>query len=155
MTATTVVNLRHEPCDVKICRKKDGTIPEPPEHGCFGNPFRLRKENDDAERESVCDMFELYFLGKIVEPVFRTAVLSLKGKTLGCFCKPKRCHGDTIALYLQVSDEIEKYVEKYGEKARRLLTSSLMFAAEREPKWDVKLDYDDYIANIMEKIVFD
>jgi hypothetical protein len=28
------------------------------------------------------------------------AVRELRGKVLGCYCKPKRCHGDIIAEYV-------------------------------------------------------
>ena len=31
-----------------------------------------------------------------------TNVVKLKGKTLGCFCKPYPCHGDIIAEYLNL-----------------------------------------------------
>ncbi len=34
-------------------------------------------------------------------------VLALKGKTLGCHCKPAACHGDVIAEYLNVLDDGE------------------------------------------------
>jgi len=30
----------------------------------------------------------------------------LAGKTLGCFCKPKRCHGDFLV------EQVKKYLEK-------------------------------------------
>ena len=30
------------------------------------------------------------------EPELRKELLNLKGKNLGCWCKPERCHGDTL-----------------------------------------------------------
>lgn len=102
---TTVVNLRLEKCDVKICRGKDGKIPQPPEYGCFGNPYFLKNKDDDLERAEVIEKYRLYFEKRIQEPAFREAILSLKGKKLGCFCKqPDKevaCHGDIIAEWLE------------------------------------------------------
>ena len=101
---TTVVNLRLEKCDVKICRGKNGIIPPPPDYGCFGNPYFLKNKDDEQERSDVVEKYRSYFKKKILEPAFREAVLSLKGKKLGCFCKqPDKevaCHGDVIAEWL-------------------------------------------------------
>lgn len=94
---TTVVNFRKEKCDVKICRKPDNSIPDPPELGCFGNPYSEKKYG----RERCIALFEEYFLKRVEEDkAFREAVLSLKGKRLGCFCKPLACHGDVIKQWL-------------------------------------------------------
>lgn len=99
---TIVVNLRKEKCDVKICRAPNNSIPTPPNAGCFGNPFFLKNVNDDAERDVVCDKHRDYFFERVaIDPEFLAAVRSLKGKRLGCFCKPKRCHGDTIVEFLE------------------------------------------------------
>ncbi len=100
---TTVVNLRKEPCDVKICRRPDGTIPDSPGIGYFGNPFHLKNTQDDMEREKVVAQYKEYFYEKIKDETFRNAVLSLKGKRLGCFCKPKACHGDIIKEWLDAN----------------------------------------------------
>lgn len=98
---TKVVNLRKEKCDVKICRLPDNTVPDPPKPGCFGNPFFLKDVNDDEERKLVVDRYRGYFNGRIVkDKAFRDAILSLKGKRLGCFCAPKACHGDVIKEWL-------------------------------------------------------
>lgn len=96
---TTVVNIRSQEADVYIGRPPRGHgIPDPPERGCFGNPFVMRTE---ADREKVVRHFELYFRKRIeTDEAFREAVLELRGKSLGCFCKPKLCHGDVIANWL-------------------------------------------------------
>ena len=101
--ATKVVNLRLEKCDVKICRTPQNTIPTPPANGCFGNPFFLKNESDRAE---VVRKYKEYFLERVeLDSEFRKAVLSLRDKTLGCFCKqPDRevaCHGDVIVEWLE------------------------------------------------------
>jgi hypothetical protein len=94
---TTVVNFKKEPCDVKICRLPDNSIPDAPNPGCFGNPFHV----DAYGRKKCIAMYEHYFHKRIHdEPEFRKAVLSLRGKRLGCFCKPLDCHGDIIKEWL-------------------------------------------------------
>ncbi len=82
---TKVVNLKHNFFDVYIGRP---TI--------FGNPFKGK------DRDSVCDKYEEYFHERIKnDPFFKEKVLRLVGKVLGCYCKPKRCHGDIIVTYLE------------------------------------------------------
>lgn len=57
----------------------------------WGNPFIIGK---DGDRDEVCDRFEKEILPVLdLEP--------LRGKSLVCFCAPKRCHGHSIikALY--------------------------------------------------------
>jgi len=48
--------------------------------------------------------FADYFYERLAsDPEFRERVLALRGKTLGCFCKPRACHGDVIANYLEAT----------------------------------------------------
>lgn len=56
----------------------------------FGNPFVIGK---DGDRNTVCDKY-----AEAVNTPERIAYikLHLKGKDLICFCKPHRCHGDTL-----------------------------------------------------------
>ena len=85
---TKVVNLRRDKYDIYIGRPSD-----------FGNPYLIGK---DGDRETVIALFKDYFLRRVqVEPYFREAILELKGKRLGCYCKPKPCHGDIIIEYLE------------------------------------------------------
>lgn len=98
---TTVVNLRDEPFDVKICRAEYGQIPPPPEEGCFGNPFRVQEHG----RDGAIRLYKTYFYERIERDVtFKAAVLALKGKRLGCHCRPLRCHGEVIKAYLNGID---------------------------------------------------
>lgn len=99
MMRTRVVNIRKERADVYIGRPPRGHgIPDPPARGCFGNPFAMETE---ADREESVRRYALYFLQRVeTDEAFREAVLALRGKALGCFCKPKRCHGDIIAEWL-------------------------------------------------------
>lgn len=85
---TQVVNLRQDKYDIYIGRPSD-----------FGNPYVIGR---DGDREKVIALFKDYFLRRVqIEPYFREAVMELKGKRLGCYCKPKPCHGDVIVEYLE------------------------------------------------------
>ncbi len=80
---TSVVNLRHEECDVRIDRTSK-----------WGNPYRI---GPDGDRDEVCDKYEVYLLGRV--DLLR-ALEELRGKRLGCWCKPLRCHGDILVRFL-------------------------------------------------------
>jgi len=81
------VNVSIEACDVYIGRPS-----------VFGNPFVIGR---DGDRDDVIELYKRYFPRRMgLDPAFREQVLSLKGKKLGCHCKPLSCHGDVIAEYL-------------------------------------------------------
>ena len=62
----------------------------------FGNPYAIGR---DGTREDVIAKHKRDFDN---DPRLREAVWNeLKGKTLGCFCKPLACHGDTYVEYIQ------------------------------------------------------
>ncbi|BCM24347.1 DUF4326 domain-containing protein [Methyloradius palustris] len=64
----------------------------------WGNPFIIDK---DGNREEVIAKYRTHFYETILKDESkRKALLSLKGKKLGCHCKPLACHGDVIAEYL-------------------------------------------------------
>lgn len=72
----------------------------------LGNPFYMRNEK---MRDEVCDKFYTYFADRVNNdfPPFMKELERLiniwldKGELrLQCFCKPKRCHTDTIREYL-------------------------------------------------------
>jgi len=85
---TRIVNRHREPYDVYIGR---GTP--------FGNEYRI---GPDGTRSEVIAKHHEDFLHRIqADPKFRTLVLALKGKVLGCSCKPLACHGDTIVAWLE------------------------------------------------------
>lgn len=119
MTPTTVVNLRRAPYDVYIGRVRADPysddvweqrgVARVPARGCFGNPFqvdfgnvkRLPPLDAKAYLASVLAGFRAYFAKRVEEDhAFRAAVLGLRGKRLGCFCKPGPCHGDIIAAWV-------------------------------------------------------
>lgn len=97
MSETTVVNFRQEKCDVKITRTPKNQIPPPPAFGCFGNPYPVGVYG----RANCIAKYRDYFMDRVENDAdFRAAVLALKGKRLGCFCKPEACHGDVIKEWL-------------------------------------------------------
>ncbi len=96
--STTVVNLHKEPYDVYIGRPGCGKTAA---EAVFGNPFTPSPVHFPHAREVCVDKFRHYFLERVEnDPEFRRRVLSLKGKRLGCFCKPLPCHGDVIAEWV-------------------------------------------------------
>ena len=89
---TRVVNIRNEKYDVYIGRAGRG------QDGYFGNPFTVTAEQS---RGASLDKYRAYFFDRIKNDIdFCKRINALKGKTLGCFCKPYPCHGDIIAEYL-------------------------------------------------------
>ena len=57
----------------------------------YGNPFIMDKHGD---RDAVCNKFEDWLMNN--PQLLSLVKQELKGKDLVCFCKPKRCHGDTL-----------------------------------------------------------
>jgi len=84
-----VVNLKKEPYDVYIGRGSK-----------WGNPYTIGR---DGNRDEVCDKYVSWFF---TQPQLIASLPELAGKTLGCFCKPKRCHGDFLV------EQVKKYLEK-------------------------------------------
>jgi hypothetical protein len=60
----------------------------------FGNPYEIP---GDGERDQVCDSFELYFSRKFS---LHSQTPVIKGKVLGCWCYPERCHGDHLISFV-------------------------------------------------------
>lgn len=77
----TVVNKRTSKYDVYIGR---GSI--------WGNPFIIGK---DGNRTQVIRKYLRWILNN---PELLNKIHTLKGKRLGCFCKPKNCHGDVLVF---------------------------------------------------------
>ena len=90
---TIIVNCKTEPYDVLIDRT---TV--------FGNPFHVWQWG----REGCIKKFETYFYSRIErDPEWKLKVLELRGKRLGCRCKPLSCHGDIYKDYLDAYDWLE------------------------------------------------
>lgn len=99
MSKTTIVNLKTDAYDVRIDRRS-----------IFGNPFAVGR---DGTRAEVIEKYAAYFYGRIeTDRRFRAAVERLRGKRLGCWCKPLPCHGDVIARYLE-EDDLDALIAEY------------------------------------------
>ena len=89
---TVVVNISKAQFDTYIGRAGRG------EDGNIVNPFRIGHE---IRREDAAQNFQKCFTERIEkDSEFKRPVLALKGMRLGCFCKPKACHGDVIVDWL-------------------------------------------------------
>lgn len=83
-----VVNLKKDQYDVYIGRAGKG------QDGYFGNPFVV---SATTSREKAISEFELYARNRLVtDAEWAKRIKELKGKRLGCFCKPLACHGDVL-----------------------------------------------------------
>lgn len=79
MSKTLVVNSRKEPYDVYIGRPSK-----------WGNPFSLKRMTRDEVIARYREWIKYH-------PELLADLHELKGKRLGCFCKPSACHGDVLA----------------------------------------------------------
>jgi len=70
----------------------------------WGNPYQMGKE---GTRDEVIAKFAYDFERRFVKmpEKFDENIEKLRGKTLGCHCKPAACHGDVIANYLNSQDD--------------------------------------------------
>jgi hypothetical protein len=98
---TIVVNIAAgEECDVYIGRAmpRYGLIGNP-----WGNPFRVKTYG----REGAIAAYRRWVLTSDHPDAkwIREHVHELKGKRLGCFCKPAACHGDVLA---ELADRMEE-----------------------------------------------
>lgn len=83
MGICTVVNVKYERCDIRIQR---GSI--------WGNPHgEPHWTRSDYLENYKTHLKEQIRTGKIT----RADLESLRGKKLGCGCKPLPCHGDILA----------------------------------------------------------
>lgn len=83
-----VVNKYKEPYDIYIGR---GSI--------WGNPYVI---GQDGSRDEVIAKYKEHLKSQIRSGQITVNQLKqLNGKVLGCFCKPKACHGDVIVLAVE------------------------------------------------------
>ncbi len=94
--AGKVVNVNAERYDVYIGR------PHPGQEWAWGNPFEIGR---DGTRAEVIEKFKEFFLASDDERALwmRENISTLSGKTLGCWCKPKACHGDFLCQQADLS----------------------------------------------------
>lgn len=100
---TRVVNLSKEQYDVFIGRGSK-----------WGNPFTHIKDKTTLAdvivdtREEAIERYREYLIGN---QELLDCLDELEGKILGCYCKPKSCHGDILLEFLS-KRKIEKFLNK-------------------------------------------
>lgn len=88
---TKVVNVdKGDAHDIYIGRGSD-----------WGNPYAI---GFDGDRDEVIRKYEYDFERGFLK-ISKEDALKLKGKVLGCHCKPAACHGDVIANYINSLDD--------------------------------------------------
>lgn len=97
-TTTTVVHIQRkggqivQDCDVYIGRavsRGGWNLPQ----SKWANPFTIAKEG------SVERAIEAYESHLLKSPELMASLGELRGKVLGCWCKPGPCHGDILAKW--------------------------------------------------------
>ena len=68
----------------------------------WANPF---VEGKDGTREEVIAKYEQWILAK---PELLKDLPELRGKVLGCHCKPRACHGDVLVKLVEQLPLIEE-----------------------------------------------
>jgi len=90
-----VVHCKKSPFDIYIGRPTK-----------WGNPFTHDGEAQarykvDTREEAI----EMYKWWVVRQPHLMSTLHELKGKTLGCWCKPKACHGEIL---IELVNNLEK-----------------------------------------------
>ena len=89
---TEIVNCRNEVFDVYIGRPSK-----------WGNPFKIGR---DGNREEVIEKYGEWLIGAREapggeeRPALDEAKQKLRGKRLGCYCRPRACHGDVLKKFV-------------------------------------------------------
>ena len=81
MKKTRVVHCKKENYDIYIGRPSK-----------WGNPFK------DGTRKQVIEKYRKYILSN---KELLDSLDELEGKILGCWCKPKSCHGDILVELIE------------------------------------------------------
>ena len=100
-----VVHCKKDSYDVYIGRSNG-------ERGKWGNPFS-HKEGTTAKykvntRDEAIDAYRDYILNGEGKHLLND-LHELEGKVLGCWCKPKRCHGDVLIELIEKNKQTKLY----------------------------------------------
>lgn len=102
---TTVVNIYKEKADVYIGRPSK-----------WGNPFTVEKHG----RAKAIKKYESYIRAKLAKnKKLQDELLSMDGKKLGCFCKPKACHGDVLVKIIKQLKKVRGPGNEYPPRVHR------------------------------------
>lgn len=96
---TVVINLRWQVGVAEVLAPQ-GLYVRIDRRSDWGNPFELP---DDGDRDTVIDLFADHYLP--FKPSLQGRLPELRGKALGCWCVPERCHGDVLRNALERHDD--------------------------------------------------
>lgn len=104
---TRVVHCKKEPFDVYIGRGSK-----------WGNPFS-HKDGTTAlirvqTREQAIEGYRQWIK---TQPELLASLSELKGKILGCWCKPKACHGDVLKELVEKLNDRDNSIQNEGSEA--------------------------------------
>lgn len=112
---SSIVNLSMDAYEVYAGRgrqvKSNMLTPglETGEEGWLGNPHPIgfcTICNEEHSRDECIQAFKTDFYRKLEnDAIFRESVSALQGKILGCYCKPKACHGDIIVAWINKGEK--------------------------------------------------
>ena len=87
---TVLANMHKHSGDARLIEwaKQKGLFVRIDRHSIWGNPFIVGVH---GTRDEVCDKYEKEYLPN--QPSLLKQIHELKGKVLGCWCYPLRCHG--------------------------------------------------------------
>lgn len=77
----------------------------PPKDSPFANPYKVTK---DLVRNDSIGKYKEYIVGKLISG--EIDLEQLRGKNLGCWCKPESCHGDVL-IELLGTDDFSSYLK--------------------------------------------
>ncbi|WOL24637.1 hypothetical protein fHeYen902_291 [Yersinia phage fHe-Yen9-02] len=112
--STKLINRRDGiPYDISIGRD-----------GRWGNKYHM-KDKSLAERNRVCDLHKEDLWRAIRDGSITLSDLdSLYGKTLGCWCVPKRCHGlavmEAVEWAHNLLSKYERIRKKYKKRRKKI-----------------------------------
>lgn len=116
---TSIVNLTNEKFDEYIGRGVEyhthmlARDIKPGQEGWLGNPHPIGWCDICGlyhTRDECIEQFKQDFYKRIKgNPEFGKSVFMLKGKRLGCYCKPKNCHGDVIKKWIDSQNNEENF----------------------------------------------
>lgn len=110
---TTVVHVRTAPFDVYIGRAQTRAADARcHEESPFANPFPITRElvaklGEVRARDHVIEKYRRHLLNCLEQDpgTWIPRLRELKGKRLGCWCKPQKCHGDIVAEFADLQVE--------------------------------------------------
>lgn len=96
----TVVANMHQDTDRALLHwaKTTGHFARIDRNSDWGNPFEMPA---DGDRDTVCDSYEIFFPRKFS---LHNRLDELRGKVLGCWCYPQRCHGNYLVSKVTEDD---------------------------------------------------